>query len=79
MAGHCPRWAAYFTHLFTGQNRGVLRNTDQDLSGIGFHYEYAFTPETYRAFLENLRLAPVQLEVISGHVPEGIAILEKLC
>ncbi len=47
--------------------------------GIGFHYEYAFTPETYRAFLENLRLAPVQLEVISGHVPEGIAILEKLC
>lgn len=47
--------------------------------GVGFHYEYAFTPETYRAFLENLQLAPVQLEVIPGHVPEGIGVLEKPC
>ena len=60
----------------TGASYGTLIKIYQ---GIGFHYEYAFTPETYRAFLENLRLAPLQLEVISGHVPEGIAILEKLC
>ena len=46
--------------------------------GAGFHYEHAFTPGTYRAFLENLCLAPVELEVIPGHVPEGIALLEKL-
>ena len=45
--------------------------------GVGFHYEYAFTPETYREFLEGLGLAPVALEVISGGVPEGIAVLEK--
>ena len=44
----------------------------------GFHYEHAFTPGTYRTFLENLCLAPVELEVIPGHVPEGIALLEKL-
>ena len=36
------------------------------------------TPGTYRTFLENLCLAPVELEVIPGHVPEGIALLEKL-
>ena len=60
----------------TGASYGTLIKIYQ---GIGFHYEYAFTPETYRAFLENLRLATLQLEVISGHVPEGIAILEKLC
>lgn len=46
--------------------------------GAGFHYEHAFTPGTYRTFLENLCLAPVELEVIPGHVPEGIARLEKL-
>lgn len=46
--------------------------------GAGFHYEHAFTPGTYRAFLENLCLAPVELEVIPGRVPEGIALLEKL-
>ena len=46
--------------------------------GAGFHYEHAFTPGTYRTFLENLCLAPVELEVIPGHVPEGIALLEKL-
>lgn len=45
--------------------------------GVGFHYEHAFTPETYRMFLEKLNLAPVTLEVISGGVPEGIALLEK--
>ncbi len=46
--------------------------------GAGFHYEHAFTPGTYRTFLENLCLAPVELEVIPGPVPEGIALLEKL-
>ena len=46
--------------------------------GAGFHYEHAFTPGTYRTFLENHCLAPVELEVIPGHVPEGIALLEKL-
>ena len=44
--------------------------------GVGFHYEHAFTPETYREFLERLKLAPVALEVIPGGVPEGIGILE---
>ena len=45
--------------------------------GVGFHYEHAFTPETYRAFLEGLGLGPVTVEVINGKVPEGIGILEK--
>ena len=45
--------------------------------GVGFHYEHAFTPETYRAFLEHLGLGSVMVEVISGRVPEGIGILEK--
>ena len=45
--------------------------------GVGFHYEHAFTPETYRMLLEGMALAPVALEVISGWVPEGIAVLEK--
>lgn len=45
--------------------------------GVGFHYEHAFTPETYREFLEGLALAPVAVEVIPGGVPEGIALLEK--
>lgn len=45
--------------------------------GVGFHYEYAFTPETYQEFLERLRLAPARVEVIPGGVPEGIGILEK--
>ena len=45
--------------------------------GVGFHYEHAFTPETYREFLERLGLGSVTLEVISGGVPEGIGILEK--
>ena len=45
--------------------------------GIGFHYEYAFTRESYRMLLEKLDLAPVTLEVIPGRLPEGIAVLEK--
>ena len=45
--------------------------------GVGFHYEHAFTPETYREFLERLELAPVAVEVIPGRLPEGIGILEK--
>ena len=45
--------------------------------GVGFHYEHAFTPETYRVMLERLKLAPVTVEVIPGRVPEGIAVLEK--
>ncbi len=45
--------------------------------GVGFHYEHAFSPESYREFLERLGLAPVALEVIPGGVPEGIAVLEK--
>lgn len=45
--------------------------------GVGFHYEHAFTPESYRTFLEGLDLAPVSVEVISGRLPEGIAVLEK--
>ena len=45
--------------------------------GVGFHYEHAFAPETYRQFLEGLELAPVTVEVIPGGVPEGIALLEK--
>ena len=45
--------------------------------GVGFHYEHAFTPETYREFLERLELAPAALEVIPGRLPEGIGILEK--
>ena len=47
--------------------------------GVGFHYEHAFTQETYREFLEGLALAPVRVEVIEGKVSEGIGILEKPC
>ena len=45
--------------------------------GVGFHYEHAFTPETYREFLERLGLSKPNVEVIEGKVPEGIAVLEK--
>ena len=45
--------------------------------GVGFHYEHAFTPESYREFLEGLGLGPVSVEVIPGRLPEGIAVLEK--
>lgn len=45
--------------------------------GVGFHYEHAFTPDTYREFLERLRLGPLVVEVIQGHVPEGIGVFEK--
>ena len=46
--------------------------------GVGFHYEHAFTPDTYREFLERLELGPATVEVIGGKVPEGIGILEKI-
>ena len=45
--------------------------------GVGFHYEHAFTPDTYREFLEGLGLGPATVEVIDGKVPEGIGVLEK--
>ncbi len=45
--------------------------------GVGFHYEHAFTPETYRAFLKRLGLGRVTVEVIDGRVPEGIGVLDK--
>ncbi len=45
--------------------------------GVGFHYEYAFTPETYRMFFEKNGYPLTALEVIPGRVPEGIAICEK--
>ncbi len=58
----------------TGAAAGELIKIYQ---GVGFHYERAFTPETYRNFLEGLGLGPVTLEVIEGRVPEGIAVLER--
>lgn len=58
----------------TGAAAGELIKIYQ---GVGFHYEYAFTPQTYRSFLEGLGLGPVTLEVIEGRVPEGIAVLER--
>ena len=57
-----------------GTAYGAMSKIDQ---GVGCHYEHAFTSETYREFLERLKLAPVALEVIPGGVPEGIGILEK--
>ena len=45
--------------------------------GVGFHYEHAFTPETYRAFLERLGLGHVTVEVIPGRLPVGLAVLQK--
>ena len=45
--------------------------------GVGFHYEHAFTSETYQRFLDCLELGPVRVEVIEGRVSEGIGILEK--
>lgn len=45
--------------------------------GVGFHYEHAFTPETYRTFLERLNLGRVTVEVISGRLPVGLAVLQK--
>lgn len=41
----------------------------------GFHYEHAFTPETYRRFLESLELGQVTVEVIPGRLPVGLAVL----
>lgn len=45
--------------------------------GVGFHYEHAFTPETYRMFFEKNGYSLSSLEVIPGRVPEGIAVLDK--
>nr|WP_326166154.1 class I SAM-dependent methyltransferase [uncultured Oscillibacter sp.] len=45
--------------------------------GVGFHYEHAFTPETYRMFLERLGLGRVTVEVIPGRLPVGLAVLRK--
>lgn len=45
--------------------------------GKGFHYEHAFTPETYRMFLERLSLGPAAVEVIPGRLPIGLAVLQK--
>ena len=45
--------------------------------GMGFHYEHAFTPESYRAFLESLHLGPIELEIIPGRLPVGLAVLRK--
>lgn len=49
----------------------------QIYQGVGFHYEYAFTPETYRAFLERLELGRVTVEIIPGRLPVGLAVLQK--
>ena len=45
--------------------------------GVGFHYEHAFTPETYRMFLERLGLGRVTVEVLPGRLPVGLAVLQK--
>ena len=45
--------------------------------GAGFHYEHAFTPETYRTFLERLVLGRAAVEVIPGRLPVGLAVLQK--
>ena len=45
--------------------------------GVGFHYEHAFTPETYRTFLERLGLGGAAVEVIPGRLPVGLAVLQK--
>ncbi len=58
----------------TGAAAGELIKIYQ---GVGFHYEHAFTPETYLAFLEGLGLGEVTLEVINGRVPEGIAVMKR--
>jgi len=45
--------------------------------GVGFHYEHAFTPETYRMLFEKNGYSLTALEVIPGRVSEGIAVLDK--
>ena len=45
--------------------------------GVGFHYEHAFTPESYPLFLERLGLSRVTMEVIPGRLPIGLAVLCK--
>lgn len=44
---------------------------------MGFHYEHAFTPETYRTFLERLGLGRATVEIIPGRLPVGLAVLQK--
>ena len=58
-------------------NKAVLAIWERGGVVLGFHYEHAFTSETYQMMLEGLELAPVTVEVIPGRVPEGIAVLEK--
>ena len=45
--------------------------------GVGFHYEHAFTPETYRTFLERLGLGRATVEIIPGRLPVGLAVPQK--
>lgn len=60
-----------------GETGAVAGSLIKIYQGIGFHYEHAFTPATYRALLEGLGLGEVTLEVIKGRVSEGIAVLER--
>lgn len=45
--------------------------------GVGFHYEHAFTAETYWIFLKRLNLGRVTIETIPGRLPIGLAVLRK--
>ncbi len=45
--------------------------------GVGFHYEHAFTPETYRTFFKRLGLGRATVEIIPGRLPVGLAVLQK--
>lgn len=58
----------------TGSDYGAMIRIYQ---GVGFHYEHAFTPETYRGFLEHLELGRVTVEVIPGRLPVGLAVLRR--
>ncbi len=60
-----------------GEVGAAYRTMIKIYQGVGFHYEHAFTPETYRMLLESLELGRVWVEVIPGRVPEGIGLLEK--
>lgn len=58
----------------TGSDYGAMIRIYQ---GVGFHYEHAFTPETYRGFLEHLEPGRVTVEVIPGRLPVGLAVLRR--
>ena len=60
-----------------GKTGAVYGTMIKIYQGVGFHYEHAFTPQTYREFFERLALAPVELEIIPGRMPEGIAVMKK--